>query len=145
MKLLKQLTSLLALITLLSFMACAPRGESNTVDEIYQAAKLRFANSMRGKAPEGVESLSKNLEAYAKAESAVAAAGTAGQIADGLSAITEKAGYTTRPALDQLMKQFRYLSAAKKDSAVNKAALRLLAARTLHTLASELETTAFAL
>lgn len=134
----------LGLVVILS--ACAPRGETKSLDQVYKDSKARFAKVSAVAVPEDVaptiQNLNTQLEQLA-AQSADNATQTSAQVAEALASIIEKAGYTARPAMGEIISQHRMLSRAEAPQVTNAQA-KLLAARTYALLASELETTKFA-
>lgn len=134
-----------ALIFLL--IGCAPRGESKSVAEIYEGSKERFASASRefvatgaSEAINQIDSLLSKMEADMSVSSAQQ---NSAEIATALNSLILKAGYTARPALGEIVLQYRLIASGEKDRAPSESHLRLLMARTYRLLAQELETTRF--
>jgi hypothetical protein len=68
----------------------------------------------------------------------------AGEIATALTKLSTKAGYTARPAMAELINQYRVIANdSSVKASIGSANLKLLAARTYALVASELATTQF--
>lgn len=132
-------------IALCLLSACAPRGETKTLDDIYQSSKARFSAVQGAAVPaeigQPLKQVSGRLEELS-AQKGSQASQTAGEVAELLAPLITKAGFTARPALGEVVSQYRMMAnAAGKDIETPQA--KLLAARTYALLASELETTKF--
>lgn len=131
-----------ALIFSLMVTGCAPRGESKSLDEVYQLAKARYSKVQNTETPEHVSpvltKLVENLNAAGK-NGQMDVTGVAGGLAD----LSNHASFTNRPAFAELAAQYRALSSSKDKA--NPAGIKLLASRTYSLLASELETAKFRL
>lgn len=128
---------------------CGPRGESRTVDELLTDARTSY-QSAYSKTNAGIQG---NLKSLASSLDRIAGLGgggdarqVAGDIASTLTDLSTKAGYTARPAMAELISQYRTVS-ERTDVAVSIGAanLKLLAARTYALLSNELKTTQFRL
>lgn len=131
---------ILLLITLL--FACAPRGEYKSVDELLQKSKTRYVNSINADSLKELTVASKELEAFTANTQHTA---SAKKLADILTNLNQKAGYTTRPALNELILQYQKIAANQSSENFNQSAAKLLASRTYNLLASEMQSTAFRL
>ncbi len=136
------LKNLLVLGLSCSISACGPRGETRTLDDVLQSSKQRFTNAQGASIPQTQAAILKEIPGRLEQLAGAAtpqSAKTAGEVADLLSSLISHAGYTARPALAEIVTQYRMLPTAQAS-----AAPRLLVARTYSLLASELETTHFA-
>ncbi len=138
----------------LCLVSCAPRGETNSLDQILESARTRYLSlGTAGVAPEVGKSLKSIATSLADLEKPLALpqyAQKSTAVAELLAALNGRAGYTSRASLAELASQYRGMaSQANQGSSIDaKAQLartRLLVARTYNLLASELETTGFAL
>jgi hypothetical protein len=132
-----------------SLTACTPRGENRSVDEVLKIDQARFAVAVKNAPAADTKVGGSIVQVKNKLDEMVAAATTAvptksGEIAGLLSGITMNAGYTSRPSLDEMVARYRELSATSSDK-ITVPQVKLLVARTYSLLASELETTKFAL
>ena len=133
-------------LLLLSMSACGfPRGESKSLKQVLETARSRYKAvqhvAIENDAVEDrLLTILKTLEALEKANGAHAE--KLASLGKDLAEIIPHAGYTVRPALNELMKQ--YLAMSKEENPNHNASL-LLASRTYSILASELETTRFKL
>ncbi len=132
--------------------ACMPRGETKTLDESLNIAKDRFEHAMlqnKSNIPAelagSLNSLSENIKAFSAADSASDLRREGKVIADSLKPLTIKAGYTSRASFDEITGQYVNLSDENSESELHASVAKLLAQRTFHMLAAELETTRFAL
>lgn len=121
--------------------ACSPRGETRSLDQILSGAKERFSASTAANLDaETNAALNKLVDGLKQLESGQVADAFAEQSAEMLGQLEGRAGYTSRPAMRELVGQFKGLTASSGAGAT-----RLLVARTYNLLASELETTHFAI
>jgi hypothetical protein len=138
----KKLSTTLMLALALS--ACA-RGESKTIEELIDIAKERIAaaetNAQDAVAAE-VVGLKNNLIALLDSSNSTQGieSGKLSAVSQEITALIPKASPTSRAALTELSKQFDILGSSGQASADQ---VRLLVARTLHSVASELETNKF--
>jgi hypothetical protein len=134
----------IGLASLLLLASCAPRGETKTLEEIYANSKSRYTAVQSAQVPADVTqplgSIATHLEQIAGQHGADASR-SAKEIAELLAPLTTRAGYTSRPAMGELVSQYRMMS--QSEAAVENPTAKLLAARTYTLLASELETTKF--
>jgi hypothetical protein len=126
---------------------CAPRGESHTVDQILSDARSAYQDSASKAAADDTASL-KNLSASLDRLAGIGGGGDAkavsGEIAQTLTGLSTKAGYTVRPAMAELVSQYRSVSEnAQAGASIGAPHLKLLVARTYSLIASELKTTGF--
>jgi hypothetical protein len=138
----KKIITLCLLVLLAS--ACGPRGETNTLDQVFSSAQADFTKSKKVQVPAAVtkdfefveQSLAKLVSSdFSKAEA------VAPKIAEALVRLSRHSGYTVRPSIGELANQ--YLVLAQRDTA--SASVKLLVARTYSLLAQELGSTAFRL
>ncbi len=126
---------------------CAPRGESHTVEQILADARSAY-QSVVVSAPTETAAALKFLAASLDRVAGIGGGGEAKvisqDIASMLSDLSLKAGYTVRPAMAELINQYRTI-ATSADVTVSIGApnLKLLSARTYSLIASELKTTQF--
>lgn len=136
---------MVALVVAFSLNACAPRGETRTLDEILASSKARYSQSSSAVSQDvgaTLSNISRQLEALVAGD-AMHAGQDLGNIAEALSGLAAKAGYTVRPAMGELTAQYRNLASGAGHGQVTAAQIKLLAARTYDLLAGELETTKF--
>jgi hypothetical protein len=132
------------LMLALALSACA-RGESKTIEELIDIAKERIAaaeaNAQDAVAAE-VVGLKNNLIALLDSSNSTQGieSGKLSAVSQEITALIPKASPTSRAALTELSKQFDILGSGGQASADQ---VRLLVARTLHSVASELETNKF--
>jgi len=136
----------LGLVSILCLSACGPRGESRPLDDILQSSQQRYNMVRRVEVPAEVrETLDQsilNMEALL-ADSDVAE--NSGEMSRHLLILSEQAGYTNRPALFEIMKQYQSMKERAGQGGVHPASVKLLVSRTYSLFASELETTRFSL
>ncbi len=137
------------LVITLSIVSCGPRGESLSVDQILTVQKDKYSNHLNSSQVNS--SLLSNLNGISAALDLISSEGGAKQVNDKAKVISEnlsdlivKAGYTSRPALSELVTQYRVI-ASGAGASDKPATIKLLVARTYSALASELETTKFQL
>lgn len=128
-------------------LGCAPRGESKTIEELVAVAQSRIAEAEvkgEGQVSEAVSELTTSLQnILTTAESSATIEGKAlASISEMIRMLIPKAGVTSRASLSELSKQYQILGSG---ASVGSDQAKLLVARTLHTVASELETTKFSL
>jgi|GEM_PF-6619084 len=130
------------LIFVFLLTSCLPRGESKSLDQVFDLALKRFDTAYKSadneNLPKEVQSIKSNilrmLEANPKKNIV-----NSKSIYEDLNTLIYKAGYTVRPGMNELIKQYSVIS----QSGCLKGTCKLIAARTLNNIASELETTAF--
>lgn len=124
--------------------ACAPRGESNSLDQVYSDALKDFQSASKDKLPTTVQA---DFAFVEKSLSDLSAADfkqpkdLAPKMAKVLVKMSRHSGYTARPSFGELANQYQSLA----DRKVPTAAVKLLVARTYSLLAQELDSTAFQL
>jgi hypothetical protein len=133
--------------------ACAPRGETQSLSDILSKSRDRFrsAELMLDNSPvkDKLSVLAQKLVEIEKIQDPTALKPATAGIKDSLSDLLAHTGYTVRPALSEIVDQYRVISngsAVTTDSALaGSPEIRLLLARTYSVLASELETGKFSL
>lgn len=134
----------LMLIGLLMASACAPRGESKSIEEILSLAKDRYTRVSGVSVSKEVRAdLDMTVKQMGSLLSGGKTAGSAEEIAQLIDELLPHASFTVRPGLTELMTQFGEL--ADTDADVPESTLKLLVSRTYSSLASELETGRFTL
>lgn len=135
---------LLFFLLALTVSSCAPRGETKNLDQILDNARVRYQEAFdAGMQGEGdlqtkLASLSSALEKLlASTDTALA-----GEVEDSLRGLILHAGFTTRPAMNELSSQYGLLGEELNVSPERK---KLLISRTYRMLARELESTRFRL
>lgn len=131
-------TALCSLFLAVLLSGCL-RGETKSLDDIYQIAKDAFTKAssagLDSETTALLASVTKGLEVAltnTKKEDIVA---TLNEISNALGALIEKTDYTVRPALIELHKQYLEL---QNSEDISPAQLRLLIARTYSILTEEL-------
>ena len=132
---------------LLSVVGCGPRGESHTVEQILTDARSAY-QSVSGKASAetsaGLKFLTASLDRVAGLGGGGEARAISAEIATMLTELSPKAGYPARPAMAELINQYRAVASNSASTvSIGAPSLKLLAARTYALVASELETTKF--
>ena len=130
----------LALVLVVS--GCAPRGETLTMEQVLELSQKRMEAAeltLNGSLPKNVSDL-KDFLAKALSESNNNKILT--QVGDTLATLIPHAAITSRAALNELAVQFKELGARGNTT---QDQVTLLVSRTYHAVASELETTRFAL
>ena len=133
-----------------SFLAvtgCAPRGESHSVDQILSDARgayMQVVSSVGGDTAASLKYLSGSLDKLAGIGGGGDAKAVSGEIATALTDLGGKVGYTVRPALAELVSQYRTVADGSTTGAsLGAPNLKLLVARTYLLMTSELKTTQF--
>jgi hypothetical protein len=124
---------------------CGPRGESHTVDQILSDARGAYqqvSTAASGDAANSLKSLSTSLDKLAGIGGGGDAKAVSGEIVATLTGLSTKVGYTVRPALAELVNQYRLVS-EDKGASVGAPNLKLLVARTYSLITSELKTSQF--
>lgn len=128
-------------------IGCGPRGETKSLDEILRLSKERYSHVRSEVSP----NVSKTVEALVLSMDGMVNPGQSGNIGSNFDQASKhlldlipRSGYTTRPSMSELMKQYSSL-AESKDILSNDPRAKLIVARTYSVLASELETTKFSL
>lgn len=126
---------------------CAPRGESHTVEEILSDARKGYLSvfvARSGNYKDQLTSLARSLDKLAGLGGGGDAKAVSGGIADALQGLIEHAGFTVRPAMTELINQYRVVAnSSARDISIGAPNLKLLVARTYTLVASELKTTQF--
>ncbi len=143
------LSGVITLVSCVSVVGCGPRGEAHTVDQILSDARGGYesaAGKVQGNDTSTIRTLTSNIDKVAGIGGGGDARVLSADIATQLEGLSVRAGYTARPAMAELVNQYRNV-AADKGSKVSIGAphLKLLAARTYSLLTAELNTTAFRL
>jgi hypothetical protein len=138
--------SLVAFLAVL-VMGCGPRGETKSLDAVLRAEKENFFSHAEIKLPENVRDeltqAAKALEDLDMIDEGKESSDSLHSLIVALSALQVRAGYTTRPALAEILTQWRDI---RRDTAsVSVAEWKLLSARTYGLLSSELQGVRFAL
>jgi hypothetical protein len=126
---------------------CAPRGESHSIEQILTDSRASY-QSVAGSAPQDTSASLKFLTGSLDRIAGLGGGGEAKvisqEIANMLTELGPKSGYTVRPAMAELVNQYRVI-ASKNDGPISIGSpnLKLLAARTYSLIASELKTTQF--
>jgi hypothetical protein len=139
---------------MLAFSSGCYRGESKSVDEIFSTALERFQSynllTVETKARAPLQAVEKNLIALAETEENKAIYDQIRGVIDSLRILIPGAGYTSRPALSEIVDQyFNILNNPKFENSnltvQDHKIIKLLAARTFFILESELNSVAFKL
>lgn len=148
----KTIKILLSLTLISAFVGCAPRGETNTLQEILSANKAHFrsvsSNAGEQTVAKALEDVASSLAQLETPTSARQVSADSTKVVEQLSPLISKAGFTVRPALTELVNQYRMLGTGKvveDHRAPGFPQVKLLVSRTYSLLASELETTRFML
>jgi len=133
--------------TLCFVAGCAPRGESHTVEQILTDARSAY-HSVASQAPADTSAALKFLTASLDRIAGLSGGGEAKAISQDIAMklveLSTKAGYTVRPAMAELINQYRTIAAdAGSSVSIGAPNLKLLAARTYALVTSELKTTQF--
>ncbi|MCB0340089.1 MAG: hypothetical protein KDD53_10820 [Bdellovibrionales bacterium] len=132
---------------LLIFVGCAPRDEYKSVDQLLNNARSSFEqvkDSGTADVNAQVSSIVSALDNALQIEDAGGRQRELLKASEALNALLYRANYTTRPAMHELVTQWRGLATDESDK-VATASVKLLAARTLTLMTSEMETTKFGL
>jgi len=133
---------------------CGPRGESHTIDQIFTDARANYSDAevnvilASAQVSPEVQTNLKNLTSSLDKIAGQGGGGDARQIsaslADGLTALLPKAGFTQRAAITELINQYRSLAASTgAPLTLGAANLKLIAARTYSIISAELMSTKF--
>jgi hypothetical protein len=125
---------------------CAPRGESRSVDQILSDARAAYQSSAAAGTSEdaaSLKSLAASLDKLAGIGGGGDAKAVSGEIAQSLTNFSTKAGYTVRPAMAELINQYRSVGQDASGASIGAPNLKLLVARTYALVTNELKTTAF--
>lgn len=128
---------------------CAPRGEAHSVEQILNDARSAYSEMGQDVAPDvatSLKSLTGSLDKLAGLGGGGDARQVSASIADGLNSLMTRSGFTQRPAMAELINQYRSLSnATGAPTALGAPNLKLVVARTYTILTSELTSTKFKL
>ncbi len=126
---------------------CGPRGESHTVEQIFSDARAGYTKMASKASPDMNTSLSgiaSSLDKLAGQAGGGDVRQLSANLADGLTAMLPKAGFTQRPAMTELIKQYRQIATTSGTQVTAGAPnLKLVAARTYSLLSAELTSTNF--
>ena len=126
---------------------CGPRGESHTVEQIFTDARSNYSQTA-AQASTTVGDALKNVTASLDKIAGQGGGGDARQIsagiADTLTDLLPKSGFTQRAAMTELINQYRQISSSTgAPLTLGAANLKLIAARTYTLLSAELTSTKF--
>ncbi|MCB0317678.1 MAG: hypothetical protein KDD56_02910 [Bdellovibrionales bacterium] len=144
-KIIKTLLLGLILISVPVFTACAPRGESKTLEQVLKSSQERFSKANQRAGTVVVADVLSQTKDHLETLLSQQVNGQDKlmyETANLLAKLTENAGYTSRPAMTELVSQYRELGHIG-NAGQNE--VTLLVSRTYSILASELETTKFKL
>lgn len=154
-------------VVLGALVSCAPRGETKSLEEVFQIAKTRYERSLSAvelsaDTDSALSQLGESMQELLQANTTEAVGKAASQVEMLLGQLVVKAAYTNRPAIGELLKAYRGLtgesgrevalsvSASDEGSAnahasgvTNIETRKLLVARSYNALSQELETTSF--
>jgi len=142
----KKITS--ALLISLALAACT-RGESKTIEELVEISKERISESMTEAEMVGEEAIRAEVSKLQDDLTALLQSAEAGDmvaslglnsVAEQINSLLPKAGATSRSSLTELSKQFQILGGGTEAQSDQ---VKVLIARTFHSLASEMESTKF--
>ena len=126
---------------------CGPRGESHTIDQIFTDSRANYTETSAQVAPDvgtSLTNLTSSLDKIAGQGGGGDARQISASLAEGLTALLPKAGFTQRAAITELINQYRSLaSATGAPLTLGAANLKLIAARTYSILSAELMSTKF--
>ncbi len=126
---------------------CGPRGESHTVEQIFSDARAAYTKMASKASPD----MNATLTGLATSLDKLAGQGGSGDVrqlsaslADGLTAMLPKSGFTQRAAMTELIKQYRQIAEGTGAQVTAGAPnLKLIAARTYSLLSAEITSTNF--
>ena len=138
------------LLSVLVLSGCWTRGESRSLDEVLAMAKARYQKAsgagLEGGLSQILSGVQSRLEKLPNLKDPGSLKVESTEIAGTLTELITRSGYPSRPALTELVAQYRALSDRLGAGAgVNEGALKLLVSRTYFLLASELQSTKFKL
>lgn len=136
----------------IALTGCEPRGETKTVAQVYEISMAELVQALNKsisvEAREKISTIQRSMQVMADARSDAEIRRAAGEAAAALQTLVNWAGYTSRAAGGELLQQLSNMegsSAQGEHVNVNPAAAKLLAARTLSWIASEMNSLAFGL
>lgn len=128
---------------------CAPRGESHSVEQILNDARAAYSGMSQDVSPDvstALKSLTGSLDKLAGLGGGGDARQVSANVAEGLNSLITRSGFTQRPAMAELINQYRTLSTSTgAPTALGAPNLKLVVARTYTILTSELTSTKFKL
>lgn len=123
---------------------CGPRGETKSLDEVLSLARDRYQTALEGvnetELRSSLDELSSRLDMMSSTSGSLVS--DAKSVSKLLADLTNRAGFTARPALAELSGQYREVG-ARVVPADEQGRVKLLVTRTYNLLASELESTQF--
>jgi hypothetical protein len=126
---------------------CGPRGESHTVEQIFSDARAGYTKMASKATPEmntTLVGLTGSLDKIAGQNGGGDVRQLSASLADGLTAMLPKAGFTQRAAMTELINQYRIIANASGAQIMAGAPnLKLIAARTYSLLSAEITSTNF--
>jgi hypothetical protein len=139
-----------ALFVLVGAVGCGPRGESNSLEQVYSDARASYRSADSAGVPsdvsESLKTLAADLERLAGNQGGGDAKEVSRGVANTLDNLVGRSGMTQRPSMTELVNQYRAL--AKDGStpvSIGAPNVKLLVARTYTLLKSELSSTKFGL
>jgi len=134
----------------LFFGACAPRGESISVEQSYENAKNRFeiaesaaASSLSPEVKQKVDLLKESLAKFANLTEVTQLQSESKIVAATLKELLPISGYQNRPSIEEIQSQYAQAAGQSEYAGAIDATAKLLAMRTYHILSTELEGTKF--
>jgi hypothetical protein len=128
---------------------CKPRGESHTLETILSDARSGYqlvSTQPAGEAASTLNQLATALDKLAGLGGGGDARQLSAEVADTLSGLLTKVGFTVRPGLTELINQYRVVAAEPASAVrIGDGRMKLLVSRTYTALASERATTNFGL
>lgn len=125
--------------------ACAPRGETNTIDEILESSQSRYQTALKQDVNPALKGdlalVTSYLDNVLTAEDLKL---SSEELSKKLYALTSHAGFTSRPAMNELARQYTELAVSGGTDG-GEGRRKLLVSRTYTILAQELETMKFRL
>jgi len=137
------------LAVVVTAVGCQPRGESHTLEQILSDARSGYTAlnvAAAGDTSAVLNQLKVDLDKLAGLGAGGDAKELAGKVSATLGDLAQRSGFTARPAMTELMNQYKVI-ATQEGTAVSIGApnLQLLVARTFSLLTTELSTSKFAL
>ncbi len=126
---------------------CGPRGESHTVEQIFSDARAGYAKMASKATPDmngALTGLVSALDKIAGQSGGGDVRQLSASLADGLTSMLPKAGFTQRAAMTELINQYRLIAnSSGAQVSVGAPNLKLIAARTFSLLSAEITSTNF--
>jgi len=133
--------------TALFSSGCGPRGESHTVEQIFTDARSGYSQisaQAGGDVGSTLKSVADSLDKIAGQGGGGDARQISASLADGLTDLLPKAGFTQRAAMTELINQYRQIAnSGGAPLTLGAANFKLIAARTYSILSAELTSTKF--